>query len=550
MNMKKYITDAGELLRGKSRQPILLALAIGAVYLPYLGSEFFFDDLHFFGSEAAKYYATSWFHFDLRWFPYATLGWSVTIFSDVVPHFFHLGNALLHFGSVMLLFVLIRQICEQALPGANRTITTRGALLAALFFAVHPVAVYAVGYVIQRSILMATFFGLLMFWAYMRGALSGQSRWLFVSLAAYFVACFSKEHSALLPLALAALAILLRSNNNLSRKALIWVWSGYLCLCVLIVLRAKGVFGSPYEAMAQQLFEQQGIVATTPMLHFLSVLTQAGLFFKYLFLWLIPNPAWMSVDMREPFISDWMSWQGWLGAIGYVAYGVVAIRWLLSGGSKGIVGFALLYPWLLFPIEFASIRVQEPFVLYRSYLWMPGAMLLIPIILFHFSTRLAAILFAAIVVLLIPLSWNRLWVFSDNFKMWDDAVRLLASERVAGADRIFFNRGQAEMALQKWDEASRDFERAVAISPKLGPIHYQLGVTYSILKRFDDALKEFDTAAALSPKDARVYYSKAMVLRYLGHVDEAKQLMQKSCDLENPVACLILNGTYRAVTKP
>ncbi|OIR05928.1 lipoprotein NlpI [mine drainage metagenome] len=548
--MNKYIGGASAFLQGQRNQFWLLALVIGLVYLPFLGSEFFFDDIMFFGG-AAKYYATSWFKFDLRWFPYASLGWSVRIFSDVVPHFFHLGNALVHFGNVVLLFVLIRRITEAALPDAPRAVIARGALLAALIFAAHPVAVYAVGYVVQRSILMATFFGLLMYWAYLRGTFSGEKRWLLLSIVSYFIACFSKEHSALLPVALAALAMLLNEHNRLEKKTLWLVWLSYLGIFVLVVLRAKGIFGSPYEAMAAQLFEQQGIVAGTPMLYLLSVMTQAGLFFKYLFLWLLPNPDWMSVDMREQFIPGLTAWLGWLGVAGYITYGAVAFRWLLRGGSKGLVGFALLYPWLLFPIEFSSIRVQEPFVLYRSYLWMPGVMLLVPLALLRFPQRRTHLAMVVMVLLLIPLSWGRLWVFADNYRMWDEAARLLENERVAGADRIYFNRGQAEMARQKWQPAALDFERSAAISPQLEPIHYILGVAYANLGRYEDALVQFDLALKIDARDDRVYYAKGMILRALGRGEEAKQQMKTSCELENAVACLILTGEFRrAKTKP
>jgi len=538
------------MLRGRRRQALALTLVVGMVYLPFLGTNFFFDDIYFI-AVAAKYYATALFNFDLRWFPYASLGWSVTVFSDVVPHFFHLGNALIHWGSVVLLYILIKRITGLALPEAPGATIAQGALLAALIFAVHPVAVYAVGYVVQRSILMATFFGLLMFWAYLRAATSGQRRWLALSILSYFVACFSKEHSALLPAALAALAILLRGQNKLDRQSLWLVWAGFLSVFVLIVLRAKGVFGSPYEAMAAQLFEQQGIVAGSPMLHLLSVMTQAGLFFKYLLLWLLPNPAWMSVDMREQFIPVWTAWQGWLGLAGYLAYGAVALRLLLRGGSKGLAGFALLYPWLLFPIEFTAIRVQEPFVLYRSYLWMPGVLLLIPLLLLRFPARRTVLALLLVPVFLVPLSWNRLWVFDDTFRMWDDAARLLADERVAGADRIYFNRGQALIAAGKWQDAAKDFERAATISPQLAPIHFNLGVAYANTGRYQDALAQFDSAIVLDAADARVYYAKGVTLRIMGRTEEAKKMLNISCELDDSTACLVLYGRLHPLkTKP
>ena len=212
----------------------------------------------------------------------------------------------------------------------------------------------------------------------------------------------------------------------------------------MIILRAKGVFGTPYEAMAADLFEKQGIIEGAPMLHLLSAMTQAGLFFKYLLLWLLPNPAWMAIDMREPFVASLTAWQGWLGALGFVAYGALGGWLLLRPRWAGLAGLALLYPWLQFMLEFSSIRVQEPFVLYRSYLWMPGLMLFIPLLLAKWPNKKTFLALGLTALLLAPLAVNRLWVFADNYRLWNDAALLLPNDRVAGADRIFFNRGQAE----------------------------------------------------------------------------------------------------------
>ncbi len=77
-------------------------------------------------------------------------------------------------------------------------------------------AVYAVGYLIQRSILLATFFALVMQLAYLRALLTGHKRWLLLAVIAYFLAGFSKEHSVLMPAVLAAQHILfLRSKGHI-----------------------------------------------------------------------------------------------------------------------------------------------------------------------------------------------------------------------------------------------------------------------------------------------------------------------------------------------
>jgi hypothetical protein len=522
-----------------------LTVAVCLVYLPFLGNEFFFDDLSFFMYGAAEHYAGSGFHFDLRWFPYATLGWTVALFSDVVPHFFHLGNLLLHAANAILLFYLLRQLICAVFPDHHESsMMIWGAWLGVLLFALHPVAVYAVGYVVQRSILMATLFALLTQMAYLRGLLTGKMRWFALAVLCYFLAVFSKEHSVLTPLVLAALTPLL-GERNIASKRVLWVtWSAFLLVAVLVTLRARGIFGAPYEPMAAELFEQQGVLAGTPMLHLLSVLTQTGLFFKYLLLWLLPNVSWMSVDMREPFVASWADWSAWGRFFAFIVYGVAAFRLLLRGGTKGLIGFALLYPWLQFGVELVGIRVQEPFVLYRSYLWMPGLALLIPLLLLQFRQRRTILLLVlgCVAILFISLAWNRLWVFGDKFRIWNDAALLLKNETVVGADRIFFNRGQGLMEEQKWEEAARDFERSAAISPQLEPVRYNLGMAYSKAGHYQEAVDQFEAAISIQPNDGRAYFAEGIALKHLHRNEEAIKKLEQSCKLNNFAACLLISA--------
>lgn len=525
----------------------MLSLFAGVclVYLPFLGNPFVFDDLNFFSGDVPEVYAHTLFQFTLRWLPYASLGWTAAIFSDAVPHFFHLGNALLHAANVILLFYLLRLLNGAILgDGENSRALVWGAWLGALVFALHPVAVYAVGYVIQRSILMATLFALLMQLAYLRGLLTGQKRWLALAVLAYFLAGFSKEHSVLMPAVLFALAILLRGKNQASRTALWATWGAFAAIGLLVVLRAKGVFGTPYEPMAAALFQQQGIVESTPMMHLLSVFTQAGLFFKYLLLWLLPNPAWMSVDMREPFVSSLAAWHGWLGAAGFVLYGLVAFRLLLRGGAMGLVGFALLYPWSQFVLEFSSIRVQEPFVLYRSYLWMPGMMLLFPLLLAKYQGK-TLLMLGLSALLLIPLSWNRLGTFSDSYRLWNDAALLLRGDTPPGADRIFYNRGQALAAEHRWEQAITDFQHAVTISPQLAPLRYQLGIAYVNSGHYQEAIEQFDAEIAIKQDDAQAYFGKGLALMGLHEREHALQQMQRGCELGSEMACMMAAWSWQ-----
>lgn len=540
VQLQKYFSE-----RDRARIILLLA-AVSIVYLPFLANPFVFDDLTFFSTGVVNAYVGKSFDLSLRWLPYVSLGGIYAAFSDDLTHVYHLSNALLHATNTVLLFYLLKRLSIAVRPaGGNSSSVTRGAWFGALVFALHPVSVYAVGYVIQISILMATLFALLMQLAYLRGLKSGQKRWFVLAVLAYFLACFSKEHSVLMPAVLLAMGLLVPAENRVNRRVLWLTWIAFVAIAFLVTLRSRGVLGSPYEAMAAQLFVQQGIDAGTPLLHLLSALTQAGLFFKYLLLWILPDPALMSIDMREAFIASAASWQAWLGAIAFLLYGALGIRLLLRRGMQGLAGFALLYPWLLFWVEMTGIRVQEPFVLYRSYLWMPGFMLFFPILVTKFPERKATLAMLCLVMVLVPLSWGRLLVFSDSYRLWNEAATLLKSERMAGADRIYFNRGQAELAAKKWEEAASDFRRAAQISPQIEPVRYLLGVAYTNSGHLEEALVQYDAAIAIKPDDDRVYYFKGMTLKLMHRDKEAMQQMERSCDLKNKVACIIVSARNR-----
>lgn len=526
----------------------LLALVF-LIYLPFLGSPLVFDDVGFLygsalGSSPAKYYADAPFRFDLRWLPYTTLGWTWRLVGDM-PHLYRLANILLHAGNVILLFFLLRQLVAAALPDTEKSSITKGAWFGALVFACHPVAVYAVGYVVQRSILMATFFALIMQMAYLRGLIGGQKHWLVLAVAAYALAGFSREHSVMMPAVLLAMTILLRDKIQLGRPALWLTFAASAAVALILTLTSKGIIGSHFlgpvsEPMGEHALGQLKLGVSSLQLHVLSALTQAGLFFKYLLLWALPNPAWMSVDMRETFVVSLSAWQGWAGAVAFIAYGLLGLRLLLRRGMSGLIGLALLYPWLLFVVEFSSMRMQEIFVLYRSYLWMPGSMLFFVLLLIKRPGNRTLLALSAFVLLLTAFSLNRLWVFADNYRLWNDAALLLKSEQVQGADRILYNRGISVSASKKPGGAIADLESSIALSPQLAPLHFALGVEYFNASRYQEALAEFDSAITLDPENAKAYYGKGMTLKRLHKDGPAIDQMKKSCELKHVPACMIV----------
>jgi hypothetical protein len=520
-------------------QIALLLLVVLALYAGSLHAPFAFDDRDFFEyPETVAKFGRSYFNFNLRWLSYATFGWTVNWLGFDV-FWLRLGNVLLHASNSVALFFLLRRLFQVTL--ANNDVSgditlTLGWLsfFGAMIFALHPISVYGVAYIIERSILMATLFVLLMLLTYLEGILRGGWHWMLAAALFYFAAVYSKEHSIAAPGLALALTFLIRKPS----WALFRQITPYFILAVLIavavLLSAKGILGHPYEPNAVGILDisakKQGLTQL-PNTLLLSILTQTFLFFKYLGLWLLPNPAWMSVDMREPFAMSLLSWPYTLGLIAFMAYPCIAVWLLLKRGSRGLLGFALLFPWVLFLTELSTVRIQEPFVLYRSYLWMPGLLMALPAVSEWLAQKKYFVLLSIISLLLIPLTLNRLNTFSSTLRLWDDAEKLVRNNtKVFGVDRIYYNRGTELGQLKRYEEAIADFSKAIAINP----IDFEYGnraTAYYFLGRYQEALSDFDRAIALNPDNANSYYGRAMTFRAIGDFASAQEDLKKSCAL-------------------
>ena len=520
-------------------QVALLLSAVLALYAGSLHAPLVFDDLDFFEipETLAKYGHTN-SGFILRWLPYATLSWTVS-WAGLDEFWLRLGNVLLHAANAIILFFLLRRIFQVTLINSNASSDmppslTWFAFFGALLFALHPISVYGTAYIVERSILMATLFVLLMLLAYLEGLLRGGWLWMLAAALFYFAAVFSKEHSIAAPGVLLALTFLIRKPSWALFRQIAPFFILATLIAVIVLLSVKGVLGQAYEPRAAGILDlsakKQGF-SELPNINLLSILTQSGLFFKYFWLWLLPNPAWMSVDMREPFATSFLSWPHTFGLIAFLTYPCVAVWLLLKRGKMGLLGFALLFPWILFLTEFSTVRIQEPFVLYRSYLWMPGLFAALPVVCGWLAPRKAFLLLSVVCLLLIPLTLNRLNTFSTTLLLWDDAEKLVRNKpNVFGTERIYYNRGTELGQLKRYEEAVADFSRAIERYPS-DIVYGNRATAYFFLGKYQQALSDFDRAIALNPDNANSYYGRAITYRTLGDFAAAQDDAKKSCAL-------------------
>ncbi len=349
----------------------------------------------------------------------------------------------------------------------------------------------------------------------------------------------------MLPVAAVMLLVLRYRSNPIAggRGAFRTVLAALLVQCglaLIVTMQLKGVIGTPYEILTGKMLEGESEIARE-QLYPLSVINQAGLFFKYMGLWVFPAPNSMSVDIRPVFPLDFTDWKLWAGVVAFVTYIVGALGLLLRGGPRGLFGLSLLLPAVLFCTEFASVRLQEPFVLYRSYLWAFPLFIGLAVGLRRLRVRVLLVFLLLCVPVFTGMSWMRLKTFSHPVLVWREAADIYEvnprQSGVFGGYRIYYNLGTELREWGKLQLALDAFNRAVELKPSFGWAWNNRGAVYLSNHDYSAAEADYRKATQLMPEQHLSWRGLAMALEAQGKRREAEQALQKVCELAGPLAC-------------
>jgi tetratricopeptide (TPR) repeat protein len=205
-----------------------------------------------------------------------------------------------------------------------------------------------------------------------------------------------------------------------------------------------------------------------------------------------------------------------------------------------LFGFAMLVPALVFAVEMSTVRVQEIFVLYRSYLWMPCLAAILPILVRRVNRRLALAVLVLASGLLAAASVSRLKTLADPVAMWREALEhTLASEtrnRFTVA-RVQHNLGQSYLNQRQFREALVHLNEAIRINPAESAPFNDRAVALLELKRYPEALQDYGQAIAIEPFEPLYFFGRAETHLAMGLFDEARNDYAYSCRLGKSEAC-------------
>ncbi len=506
---------------------LLLCLPATLLYSIFLKNPLVFDDLGYFDGKVHTQFLNIIYFFDIRWLPYASLEWT-QYFAGKNMIWYRLGNLAIHLATTVTLFFFLRRLFEITLPAfinhQSKLSTHWLAFFGALMFSLHPVSVYAVGYLIQRSILMSTLFAILTWLLFLEGIVRENKSFLITSTLTYLLAILSKEHAIMVPAVAGMLLVIMKVNHVPTKvffglrssqipdtpKWLKLAWGTFMLYAfvggwLVYQMKSRQIIGLAYEPLASSIMARQGI--DTQLAYPLSAITQMSLFFKYLSLWLFPYPDAMAIDIRIPFSVHLWSWPKLVGLVSFIIYPFIALSLLFKKETLGLLGLALLCTWLLFATELSSVRIQEAFVLYRSYLWMPCLFIALPFFCQKLSAKITSYTLVTICILIFSFSWTNLVTFSQSLLLWDDAVMLAERNggNQPGAERMYYNLANAYKRLKLDQAAIKYYQQAIKIGGDSSPLASQsyqgLARIYFYAENYAMAQYYFNKALACDPKN-------------------------------------------------
>jgi tetratricopeptide (TPR) repeat protein len=177
-------------------------------------------------------------------------------------------------------------------------------------------------------------------------------------------------------------------------------------------------------------------------------------------------------------------------------------------------------------------------VLYRSYLWMPGAFAAVAFLFQKTPAKRTAIILTALVLVMIPATWARLMTFSSPLLLWNDAARLIKDkDDRPGVDRVYHNRGLHLFKLGYADLAIEDFNKALLLNPHHVLVYNDRGAVYLATKKYELALADYNRALEINPKFARPYLGRALTYEGLNNAAAARADYRMLCSMGHNQAC-------------
>lgn len=487
-----------------------LLLVIAITYFPVLSAGAVWDDDAVFINpivQDASGVMNAWFQpsqnlYEEHYWPMTyTVLWSVRRIFGNAPLAFHLLNVILHSMNAFLIYLLLKR--KSTLVG----------IITGLAYAVHPIQVESVAWIIEAKNTLNLFFLLLgiIVWLW-----NPAGRWNQVALVILFVLSgLSKSTTLPLPIVLLGLLYIsgARSRMNLPKETtkLLWICAA-LAICIaaidLSLVHAARDRSGDFSHELPALERLQLALRSIPF-YVAKIIWPSNLYALY--------PHWKT------------------GNVWAMVFALTVLLTLIIAVSRNrrLAICVILFVALIAPasgiLNFSFMRLSHTA---DRFCYVPGVILLAGLAEFlaviHRRTKLKALgpIFCVLVLLsLLPATASYSRSYQNNEALFSRTLHYYPSSWSS-----HYNLGNELSDRKEFAAALEHYQSAAEINPNDASVQNNLATTLARLGRFQDALPHFDAALAIDPKHQRAIKNAmkcASMANQPAKVAQYQQMLQK-----------------------
>ena len=502
-----------------ARQDVLALVALGLLvvvsYLPaMLWGGFVWDDNIFTNAESVRDISGLW----KIWLAPSTIGeeahyWPLVYTTFWIEHKlwgfdptgYHIVNVLLHLANVLLLWHLLRRLAVS------------GAWMVAAVFAVHPLHVESVAWVIERKDVLSGLFFLAAVLAWMR-FVEQPSRGRYAGpLVLYVAGMLSKSIVVTLPVAL-----------------LIWHWwkQGRVTSTDLLRLVPFGVVGLIIAVGDLSFYRSVDAGSLGYSLTERTLIAARALWF-YMGKLLWPSDLAVIYPLWDIRVADPLAWGYPLAAVALT----VALWYFRPQFGRGPLAGALFFAVMLSPVlGFVDHEYMEyAFVADRfQYLAGIGVMAVVICAIAYGVRRLSTLwhkgalgVAGMVLVVLGVLTWRQASIYRDDETLNRHIIALNPQARNA-----HLGLGVALYKQARYEEALEAIRVAVEQTPDFSKAHVNLSAILHKLGRYEEALEAIRVAVEQTPDFSEAHANLGLILYELGRYEEAEIHLRRAIALD------------------
>lgn len=368
------------------------------------------------------------------------------------------------------------------------------ALLSSVLFALHPININAVAYIVQRMAALAAFFSLLSLLGYIYATLSGSKvkaiLLYFLSGVFLIAGIFSKENAVvIIPLIVLYDYVFLSKFDFAFFKKRVFVIAAIGIVSVIaasyfLKLHSTAIDIISFFLHPNNALPERGWMAVdvywTPLQH---ILTEFRVVSRYLMIILIPIPKllvfdWWGFPLSEGLTKPITTVPSMLFLISLIVFSVLKIR------RFPLLCFGILWYFIAISLESFFAIGSDLYFEHRNYLPVAGLFIgaagqMVLVLKDKINGRIVWTAAGIVAILLGSLTFARNYVWKDSLTLWGDTMKKTPSNI-----RAMISMGNAYVMEPDFDAAKRHYQNAVRMSAEgrrltfLNASAYRLGLAY------------------------------------------------------------------------